>query len=921
MPVGNMLHYWIAAALLAGSWLFGLDYFYPAVFWAWLASVASAVVMLSLRSRHTPFDETFGTRRMPAAYEFAAILLLLPAAWIAPWPYRMAPLLVAVGAALRLLRCNRLGRGAVLAGFVLLAQALCLELYFACTMQSHDLPAPMPDVLAGLAGLLGIDASADGSHVVMRAMGQTHRLGATWELFLDPATLLFFVGGLTLLVVQAVGSRRRRGGGSAAGPEATVKPSPQQAIPTIELSSRQKDQTGEATALPSAWTWLVAAIQLTLVLLAWLPLRAGLLMGIYLHRILRTDPTEMTHAMNHFFSPWAFLGLLAVPALLAWRFIRLPKDPMAGGTTSDQHNAGQAAPLRDSPRFSIFVSAGCIALAAALFTAAVLWEPVGARREGRVMVVERHSTWEPTQKPYDPSWYGEMSGYNYAAIYAYLEQYYRMSRLLDSDKIDDDTLEKCDVLIIKTPTTRYDPEEVKAVVRFVERGGGLLFIGDHTNFSKSSTIMNDMTRPMGFIFRDDLLFSFGDSPYKQHYVRPTAPHPAAQHVSWMDFAVSCSVDPGSSRGRAVLANSGLWSMGPEYHHENYHPFPQHCPQMRYGAFVQAWSARYGQGRSIAFCDSTIFSNFCTFQPGKAELMQNMVEWLDHENPPLDPQWGLVILGIVSSAVGLFLVRPPQMLLLLVAAGAFGWAVAAAAAVAANAHAVPIPERVRPQRRVVIDRNISDAPLSNGPDTQGNGEGYGLFEQWIARLNCHTVREEGHATFSGNALVVICPSRHVSEDFRKQLEQYVAAGGKLIVLDSPENKKSTADDLLKPFGLSIQVNRVLRGQLSTAEAIPTVDVDAACKVTGGESIAEIEQLSVAAVVNHGKGSVMAIGFGSLWNDTRMGEHWMLEPDPVVKDRYDVLFGLFGPFFDGKPLKTTKKASPKMPELKEFGPTER
>ena len=92
------------------------------------------------------------------------------------------------------------------------------------------------------------------------------------------------------------------------------------------------------------------------------------------------------------------------------------------------------------------------------------------------MVVERHSKWEPTTKPYDTKWFvepklfDEDSGYNYARIYRYLGQYYEMSRLLEKDKIDDETLAKCDVLVVKTPTERYSPAEA-AAVRAVRRAG------------------------------------------------------------------------------------------------------------------------------------------------------------------------------------------------------------------------------------------------------------------------------------------------------------------------------------------------------------------------------------------------------------------------------------------------------------------
>ena len=160
--------------------------------------------------------------------------------------------------------------------------------------------------------------------------------------------------------------------------------------------------------------------------------------------------------------------------------------------------------------------------------------------------------------------------------------------------------------------------------------------------------MNDITRRMGFIFRDDLLFGFGESPYEESYAPSAVPHPALQYTPPWDFAVSCSIDPGHSRGRTVISNTGLWSMGPEYHFENFHPIPGHCPEMRYGAFVQAWAARYGTGRVMAFTDSTVFSNFCLGQPGKFELGLGMVEWLNHANPWIDPRPWLRLDGLAAA---------------------------------------------------------------------------------------------------------------------------------------------------------------------------------------------------------------------------------------------------------------------------------
>ncbi|MGA2059742.1 MAG: hypothetical protein ABSG67_04620 [Thermoguttaceae bacterium] len=739
-----MIRAWIAVALLAGSWMFGLDYFYLANPWIWAALVISGAALLG---------GTF--KQLPGGRESAiSLVLLIPALIFVPWPVKIVPLLIAIGLILHLLpgphpdplpkgegtiindlskgegTINWLAQGAVSAGVILAAQSLALAFYTVQTALSHELPWPLPDLFAGIANLLSIDAAADGSKIAMHSMRQVHRLGATWELLLDPATFCFFIGSLVLMA----------------------------------LTAWQELPEGRRWA-----AWIRGLRIFTLIIIAWLPVRVALLIAIYMYRVLRAEPDRSLYVMNHFFAPWPLMILLAVPLFLVWRFLRVksigPYSEHIGNNTNIKRP--HPNPLPKGEGTMIVLPIILIALAAFLFTAAVKWNPVGKRLAGRVKVVERHSTWEPTLPPYDTTWYGEMSGYNYAAIYDYLGQYYDMSRLLESDKIDDQTLGQCNVLIIKTPKdARYSADEVAAVLRFVENGGGVLFIGDHTNLYRMATIMNDMTRPMGFIFRDDLLFSNEASAYDQHFDPPWAPHPSLQYMPPMEFAVSCSIDPGYSHGRSVITSTGLWSMPPEYHNDNYHPIPQYCADMRYGAFVQVWAAWHGQGRALAYTDSTIFSSFCTFQPGHAEIMLGMIEWLNHANPLIDPRPWLILLGIAPLCAGIFFARRSSVAwLVLLAAGLCGWVLAAEAVAALHAWSMPMPKTIRPMTRVVIDRTTSDALLSKGAYTQGNGIGYGMLEQLIGRLGYYTIRQDGKDSFSGDALVVLCPDRPVDSAFR------------------------------------------------------------------------------------------------------------------------------------------------------------
>ena len=100
-------------------------------------------------------DSSFASRRVA----FAALALLVPAVWVAGWPYRMPPLLVAIGLAIWLLPkrqwTGRLALSLVAAGVVMLVQAVALELYVGWTMHWHDLPWPLPEGLAAVVGWLG----------------------------------------------------------------------------------------------------------------------------------------------------------------------------------------------------------------------------------------------------------------------------------------------------------------------------------------------------------------------------------------------------------------------------------------------------------------------------------------------------------------------------------------------------------------------------------------------------------------------------------------------------------------------------------------------------------------------------------------------------------------------------------------------
>jgi len=857
------LRRWLGVMLLAGSWLPGLGFYQPASFAAWLVLVVAGAIMIAGIALRVP-------RRAEA---IVALLLLLPILWIAPWPAKIAPILLAIGCLL--LAANTSGHrlactaaGLLASGAILLAQALTMLAYQSITSRSHELPVPIARVLGWVVRVLGNDATvaADtpagggGDEIALRTMRKIHHLGATWDLLLDPTTLCFVVGAVIMLAFRLSVSR---------------------------IDGFDWRRAGRAAAVLAG------------IVILWLPLRVGLLTALILHRALRTEFESPLRVMDAFHNAWVLLIFVLPPAVAAWRFISVPPvterepDPRRGSAT----------------RFGAILLPTLVAVAVAVLTVAALYDPIGIRKAGRVVVDEYHSKWEPTTRPYDTTWYGHESGYNYACIYDYSSRYYTMSRL--EHPIDDQVLGNCDVFVLKCPTRRLNVDEVERLQNFVANGGGLLLVGEHTDVFGLDTNLNDVAQPFGFQFRYDILYNIDDEhPFDYLYQKPLVPHPIVQYMPPLDFEGPCTIQPtGGSSGRAVMTAVGQRNEPAYYNASNFMPPPDDRADSRYGAWILLWATKFGDGRVVAHADSTQWSNFSAFEPGKPEVWLGMIEWLNHRNGRIaDPRMFLIALGalVLIAAVVVAVWQAGTNWLVTLAAGSAAFAFTAPAVRAVHRNGMPPPPRLtgasaRPMINVGIDRGVSDAILSKGGFIGGRPDGFGIFERWILRLGWFTQRGGAgdSAFYAGKDLVVFfMPGKDVSEDVRTRLADYVRNGGRALVIDSPEfeetspPRKSTANSLLHPFGLELRRPYApISGDVVSTIGLPTVQNPASFEVAGGhEVLATMAGRPVAATVHFGRGTVTAVGFGSRFADANMGVTGDVVPGDELSKVYELQYGL-------------------------------
>jgi len=377
-----------------------------------------------------------------------------------------------------------------------------------------------------------------------------------------------------------------------------------------------------------------------------------------------------------------------------------------------------------------------------------------------------------------------------------------------------------------------------------------------------------------------------DSVFKQKYFPPQIPHPIIRNMPLLDFAVSCSIDPGPSSGQAVIRATGLKNLNSDYHASNFYPQAEDEPEMRYGAFIQLWTTRHGHGRVAAFTDSTIFSNFSAFEPGKSELMLGMLEWLNHQNSPFSLNILLALIGSILLVMGLILIGlKKETCVIIIAAGMLGWVVGG---FCINSLGMKLPEAKHPMVRVAIETGISGASLPEGGFISGEEDCFGHFERCILRLGYFPYRSDSKRVFNADLLILLYPSQKPSHSYIKQLEEYIKSGGKVLILDSIENKNSTTNDLLQTFALNVKDKDGFNGILAVSPGLPKIEVTNALEVVGGNPIASIFNKPVAASLQYGKGSLTILGFGSRFSDFNMGVIGDVIPDAELRKVYDFLY---------------------------------
>ena len=506
--------------------------------------------------------------------------------------------------------------------------------------------------------------------------------------------------------------------------------------------------------------------------------------------------------------------------------LKVPPPPYASPFLEDQASTagGQKPGARCCSQAlarSHVLRLGSPALVGIALAFALAFNDPGQIEPGRVLIDETRADWEWTRDRFDTTSFGIRAEYNYFCLRDYLGHFYSVGTEPTNLAA---ALDTTDVLIIKTPTDPYTDSEITAIVRFVEQGGGLLLIGDHTNLFGMSTYLNSIASRFGMRFRFDDTFDLETTALSTYEPPSLWFHPAVRDVRRFEFLTSCTIE-GGPLIEPVMVGYGLGSEDVDYGHPNFFSNITFDLKDRFGIFLQAGAKKYGKGRVLLFTDSTCFSNFCMFSPGKAELVLGFIDYLNRRGVkyPHARFACLLLAGALvgaslacahrASVSGLWFARVTLVFLAALCAGVFVVA-------RLNAHAYgPVRERA-PLPRVLFDTDHSGASFFNylGAFPKPRWQQFEEFYMCAQRMGLYP--RAGSPTDIARcrplALVIVNPVRAFSRSDITRIANYVRGGGRLVLLDTAINSQSTANQVLNAFALRMDL-------VSTSTTLPALNL--------------------------------------------------------------------------------------------------
>ncbi|MDD4650903.1 MAG: hypothetical protein PHQ34_01615 [Methanothrix sp.] len=809
---------WFALMPLTAFWVYSLDIYSSSTDrnLAILSIFAGMIIsIIGLLNEEAAICRSLALTALPAGI----------ACFFIPYPYNAGLILIALALITYLLRPNSkaLWLGMLSSGAILSIQALTIYIYYILAPSFHSLVS-LSTVLSFILKIIGIDAAPKDGLIFIYGLEKIFPFTVSAEKLGIYPWLVIFAGAVFL----------------------------------VFISSRDFANASQRI------------LKIFLVSIIYMILRCVFLISVFL----ATDmPQYASTRMDIFTEPnWLLFSFLPLIIIL---YVRYPINDLEIDFNLNI----------DKKTSACFI---LIFLSAFLILAAFIYQDPGIEKNGNVLVDEIHSIWEFSTLKLDENWYGESSTYNSYSLVEWLKDSYHVDRIvgpsyenwsvsgatkvvpdLKSDKITYNILKNYDILIIKTPTL-YEPDEIDAVVRFVQEGGGLLLIGDHTNFGGSATSLNQIAKRFGIEFGFDAVNTQEGRLY--YFNRGLMPHICLRYTPYLDFMTGCSIKAPLD-AEPVILGFGLNAIPGEYSstgffRETRQNDPTQVTDTYWGLFYQAVALNYGRGRIVAFSDSTIISNFRVFFGGTSNFIIGIMEYLNHSNNLVQEKLILFTLGILMGILTIYLMmiwgvgkrRRFAVLTIIILICALS------ASLSIWLFSVPsestVPGRFYSADHTVCFDGAHSSQIVGLGDTQGV---YETFFVWTQRLGLTPTVESNfdESLKKGTILVIIDPVKPFTSQERQALFKYVEDGNRVILLTNSEGNGEYISNMFNMSAYLMNQDTYMENNDYDNMGLPIVPWG--LNITGGDPLLNMSDRVVLSKADFGRGRFVLFTDSQIFKD--------------------------------------------------------
>lgn len=841
---------WIALIPLVAFWLFSVDVYGTAP--SITLGISSlllgiAISILAFWKVDAAFNRNYGIILVP----------LIISCWAIPYPYNaglivctfsffvalMAPVLK-MTSGLRMIWI-----ASEFSGAVLMLDSFVLAIYTLLAPNYH-FAASLASTIAYILNLTGLQAAENAGMVFILAQGKVFPFTVTLEKLGFYPWILIYIGALVILFLVS---------------------------------------HGITSFLKNALIALIASI-------IYLLLRYILMVHIF---FIRDIPVLARDRMDIFTDPWWLIAGF-VPLILLFMLFKIPENIKLEFDISLNRRQ--------------IIALAAVLLSALCMTTSAIFLDIGTEKEGRVLVDEIHSVWEFSTLKLDKNWYGENSTYNSYSMIEWLNESYQVDRIVSpsfkdwnvsgaskvvpevvSDRITYDILKNYDILIIKTPSP-YKSDEIDAIIRFVENGGGLFLIGDHTNFAGIGTNLNKISSRFGIEFGFDSVNAINGTLL--YFKRGEFFHPVIKYMPNLDFMTGCSLKT-SLFGEPVILSPGLRADPGEFasvgfFRETRQNDPTQIGDTAWGLINQAVAAKFGKGRVVAFSDSTIISNFRIFFGGSCNFVIGAMEYLNRKNSIENDKQMLLLLGLIFAFIASFFFSRIRLGDRKMAALLAVLIIGAVAIGGVQNSLCTKGESTIPSRFYAYNQTVGfDGEHSDNITSEANvGGKYETFYIWTQRVNLTPTIEYQmeDAMAKGRALVVIDPTKPISETELGSLLNYIKSGNSVLLMLSSDGPWS---NVINHFGMETYYLKRPDNESSKIPAwkdgLPINPWGLAIK--GGRPLYAIGKRVILAEADLGRGKFLLFSDSQVFRDGFFARPGFMgysksEPSMVDKRYYDL-----------------------------------